>query len=70
MQTRRNPAAEWRDSIKRPFGGPAEMELMRLLKDSTELNATDKQVSVSRFSIGSAVDNPFSPPLEAHPVRP
>lgn len=70
MQTRRNPAAEWRDSIKRPFGGPAEMELMRLLEHSTKLNTTNEQVSVSLFSIGSAIGNPFSPPLEAHPVRP
>lgn len=38
MQARRNSATEWHDSIERPLGGPAKVELMGLLEDSTQLN--------------------------------
>lgn len=70
VQTRRNPAAEWHDSIKRPLGGPAEVELVRLLEDSTQLTQENSQVSDAEFLIGSAIDNPFSPPVGARLVRP
>jgi hypothetical protein len=45
MQTRRDPAGERCDSIVGLFGGPAEVELMGLFKDSTELKAIKSHAS-------------------------